>query len=385
MNAHVKLPFLLPLLLLGAGCTAEKSSNPLTPTVAGPIPGVTITAPSNAEPGSGSRVAVDRQPITLVVGNAVSNGPRPLNYLFEIATDVEFTNKVFGREGIEPGDGRTSLRLPDPLTTGRTYYWRSRAQDGANTGPYSSTTNFAVFTPIVIDRPGPLAPTNNQVLTTQRPTFTFTNAPRSGPVGAIFYELEVSESYAFDSKFANWAVAEQPNQTSTQLPLDGPYGKYFFWHVRAYDTSTIGPWTGPMAFSMPQAPSPPPGGGGGTPGKPCGPPYPNTGESVIACVSSQYPDKLVAGVSLDQRRANMAFLRDRVIETGICGGMDLGWNRKGNGEITLDGLAWVTGGQPYFVDIGYAYDDTSRPLQLMWGKGDITGGYVPYSPRPSCK
>jgi hypothetical protein len=102
-------------------------------------------------------------------------------------------------------------------------------------------------------------------------------------------------------------------------------------------------------------------------------------------VTSQYPERLAAGVSLDQRKANMAFLRDRMIETGICGGMDLGWNRKGNGELSLDGLAWRTGGQPYFVDIGFAYDDTSRPLQLMWSQGDVTGGFVSYSPAPTCK
>ena len=31
-----------------------------------------------------------------------------------------------------------------------------------------------------------------------------------------------------------------------------------------------------------------------------------------------------AGVSLSQRQANMAFLRDRIIEAGRCGGLDLG-------------------------------------------------------------
>src|SRR5262249_9502967 len=160
---------LLLQLIVVAGCAAEKSSNPLTPTVAGPIPGVTITAPSNTEPGAGSRIATDTQPVTLVVGNAVTNGVRPLSYVFEIATDTDFTNKVFVREGVQPGDGRTSLRLPDPLATGRTYYWRARAQDGANSGPYSSTTNFAIFTPIVINPPQPLRPANNEVLTTLRP------------------------------------------------------------------------------------------------------------------------------------------------------------------------------------------------------------------------
>ena len=36
-----------------AGCEAAKSSNPTSPTVAGPIPGVNITAPALIEPAQG--------------------------------------------------------------------------------------------------------------------------------------------------------------------------------------------------------------------------------------------------------------------------------------------------------------------------------------------
>src|SRR5262245_32639571 len=113
----MKLPGRLLILSLfvglTVGCAADKSSNPLTPTVAGPIPGVNITTPTLIDPGAGAMVAVDKQPITLVVGNSTTNSPRPLKYIFEIATDATFSNKVFTREGVEPGDGRTSLRLPD--------------------------------------------------------------------------------------------------------------------------------------------------------------------------------------------------------------------------------------------------------------------------------
>src|SRR5437870_11908741 len=89
-------------------CSTEKSSYPLSPTVAGPIPGVNISAPTPMQPSGGAQVAVDQQPVTLVVQNATTNGVRPLNYLFEVATDSQFTNKVFAREGISPGDGRTT-------------------------------------------------------------------------------------------------------------------------------------------------------------------------------------------------------------------------------------------------------------------------------------
>ena len=125
------------VLVAVAGCEPTKSSNPLSPTVAGPIPGVNITPPMPLEPRA-VKVPVDRQPVTLVVENAASNGQRPLSYVFEVATDAGFANIVWSRTGVTPGEGRTTMRLPDPLATGRSYYWRARAEDGANTGPYSA-------------------------------------------------------------------------------------------------------------------------------------------------------------------------------------------------------------------------------------------------------
>src|ERR1700730_9482938 len=144
----------LPAVLALAACAASKSADPLSPTVAGPIPGVSITSPSIMQPGLGAKVAVDQQPLTLTVGNAATSGVRPLSYVFEIAADASFANKVFSRDGITPGGtGQTSLRLPDALATGRTYFWHARAEDGANTGPFSTTAAFDVFTPIVIGAP----------------------------------------------------------------------------------------------------------------------------------------------------------------------------------------------------------------------------------------
>ena len=95
MNVLGRFLVVTPFVVLGFACKADKSENWLAPTVAGPIPGITITTPKPIEPGSGARVAVDTQPITLIVDNSSSNGPRPLSYAFEVAADASFTTKVF--------------------------------------------------------------------------------------------------------------------------------------------------------------------------------------------------------------------------------------------------------------------------------------------------
>ncbi|HEY2151718.1 MAG TPA: hypothetical protein VGH34_12985 [Vicinamibacterales bacterium] len=235
-------------------CEASKSSNPLSPSVAGPIPGINITAPSTVDPQNGVKIAMDKQPVTLSISNAGSNGPRPLNYLFEIATDANFNTKVFTRDSVTPGtNGKTTLTLPDPLATGHTYFWRTRAQDGANTGPYSSVASFTVFTPIVINDPVLVSPAALAVVDSIRPAFVVTDAVRSGPAGAISYLVEVADSDSFANKIT-WTAPEQATQTTLNTPSDLAYAKTYFWHVRAYDPTTLGPFSPTRAFTTPAAP-----------------------------------------------------------------------------------------------------------------------------------
>jgi hypothetical protein len=114
--------------------------------------------------------------------------------------------------------------------------------------------------------------------------------------------------------------------------------------------------------------------------------YPSTGPELIAFVSARYPEKLAAGVSHEERVANMEFLRDRIIEFGICGGMDIGWNMKRGGpEKSKDFVAWHDGRRHMGVDIAYAYDAPHRELQLVWAVYGPTRHYRAYEPRPRCK
>jgi hypothetical protein len=271
--------------VVSGACEVSKSSNPLSPTVAGPIPGVNITTPAPIVPSSGQKIPVDQQPLTLTVQNATTNGVRPLSYLFEIATDANFATKVFTKDKVAPGtNGQTSLKLPDSLATDKTYYWHALAQDGANTGNFTSTSSFAVFTPIVINAPVPTSPAANATVDGIRPTFTFTNATRSGPVGAVAYQVEVASDAAFTNKITVWNITEQSGQTTTQMPVDLKYRGVYYWHVFAFDISWVarGPWSPTLGFATPAEPvAPPP-----PPGVPVGPVGPDAFNLAAAVIHS---------------------------------------------------------------------------------------------------
>jgi hypothetical protein len=81
---------------------SSKTSTPLSPSIAGPIPGVNITAPTTIQPAIGAKVPNDQQPLTLVVGNASTSGVRPLTYVFEVAADAGFSTSCFRVRAFRP-------------------------------------------------------------------------------------------------------------------------------------------------------------------------------------------------------------------------------------------------------------------------------------------
>jgi hypothetical protein len=360
MKKLIALILVSPLVASTLACEVSKSENPLSPSVAGPIPGVGISAPSPLEPRDGINISVEQQPVTLTLENASTNGVRPLSYIFEVATDVDFSNKVFVREGVGNGDGgRTALRLPDPLATARTYYWRARAGDGANTGPFSGPAHFNIFTPIVIDRPTPRSPVNNVRISSLQPQFSIGNAPRSGPVGAISYELELADGDSFGNKISVWTFAEQPGQTNFNAPHGLVHNKQYFWHVRAYDGKAVGPWSDTQVFLTPIPPPPPPQTPTppSSPGAACGPPYPNQPFGIVQCRRSQYGRmssadlvNFLRGVARDLNSAGIAggpfgILRKR--NGANCGGYscDIICAGQGSGQRQWDVLGDSDGAQ----------------------------------------
>jgi hypothetical protein len=256
-----KILFALVLSTALAGCTLTKTENPLAPSVAGPIPGVNITAPNPLSPRDGFRVFNDQQPITLSLNNAQTSGVRPLYYLFEVASDAGFASTVFTLDKVPPGEGgRTTFRLTQNLASGRTYYWRSKAHDGANEGPYSPHASFEVVTPANFQPPVPRAPAHLGMASSSLPTFTWNNAERTGtPNGPVLYDIEISPRSTFVPALLVTVGEAAGAQTSAVPMTESLPSTVYYWRIRVKDSITTSEWAPLQNFTTPGA-----GGGGGS-------------------------------------------------------------------------------------------------------------------------
>jgi len=372
------------LTLALAGCEAQKSSNPLSPSVAGPIAGVNITPPKLVEPAQGFKYKESQQPIKLVIENATTTGVRPITYMFEVATDAEFTSKVYARGGVPPGDnGRTNVQI-DRLDLGRAYYWRAKADDGANASQFSSS-QFEVLPKPLLTPPGLVSPVNNDRVTSRRPTFTVNNSDHNAAIGSLNYEFQVATDQSFGVLVAGGMSDEGGGQTTFVAQADLASNVQHFWRARSTDGETTSAWAATQTFRTPAAPSPGPSPGPGPGPGNGGSCASNNGPAIVTCIAAKYPEYLVGGISLGQRQANMSFIRDRIIEAGKCGGLDLGQNlKRGGPELSIDFLAWRQPGGEMGVDIAFDYDNTSTTLRLQWSEAGFGATYKAY-PNGSCQ
>jgi hypothetical protein len=248
---------MLLLLCPLAACQTQKSSNPLSPSVAGPIAGVNITPPVLLRPAQGTKLKDSDQPIQLVVQNAATTGVRPLTYRFEVSTDSSFGSTLFARSGIAPGaNNQTSVQL-DTLPLNQNYYWRARAEDGANTGSYASAA-FFVFPHASINPPVAIAPVGNVLVGNTTPVLQVQNAATAGPVGTLSYEFQVAKDQGFTQLAAAGAIVEGAGGTTTFTSGALSGALTYFWRARASDGETTSAWATTQAFKTPNAPSPSP-------------------------------------------------------------------------------------------------------------------------------
>ena len=249
--------------LIAAGCQQSKSANPLSPDIAGPIPGVSITAPKPLEPAVGQTLETSQQPFTFLIENASTSGVRPLYLQFQLAADAGFQTIAHSVDRIEPGpNGRTTYTMNIALANPGTYYWRSRSFDGANTGPWSAAASFTLAEPVIIDTPIPVGPIGQ--IDTVTPQFVVRNGRISGPAGPVIYRFEVATLPDEGAVAAVLSTSVGSGSTTTiSAGSAAPYATTLYWRAYGTNGAIESPRSGWAAFRTPNAPAT---GGGGTGG-----------------------------------------------------------------------------------------------------------------------
>jgi hypothetical protein len=358
--------------VLAAGCEVSKSSNPLSPSVAGPIAGVTIGRPNALEPGQDWQIFMRDQPLKLRFQNVTSSGVRPISYTVEIASDAAFNSIVFKRTGVTAASGDTTvLQLPDALATGRTYWWRVRAEDGANSSDYSVPKSFVAVEPVVLGTPVLNSPIGT--ITTMTPEFKITGGSRSGPAAKIIYQVQVANDQAFASIAATFSPDETLPQTTIAQNYSFLNNKTYYWRVQAKDTGdsqAVSAWSSTQVFVTSQPAPPPPiggGGGGGPVGtgdwKSCGS---APGDTLVGCVRS--------AVYVQSTEANAFEITKRV--AWLLRGQGYGLLQKGSGEniITWQGNSF---------SISRVCAPGGYPVKVLSDAGTGGGNGASWAPDPA--
>lgn len=354
------------VLILGVtACETAKSSNPLSPTIAGPIEGVVISPPKGLEPAPNQQIKDNEQPFRVVLENATTTSPRPFTMRMQIATDANFSSVVWSRDGIQPGEnGQTHFTMSERLQAGRQYYYRAMADDGANQSAWSDAVGFQVLMPAAFGAPRPRSPISNEQISTQRPELVVSNGSAQGPVATPFYLFQVSTAANFSEIVVSEEAVQQGGETKLVVPAPLPYSRTYYWRVRISDGQTVGPWSDIETFRTPSAPDPGPSPSpdpGPAPGGSC---VLSTGLAIISCNRARYghmsSSQIVSFLTQSARDLNAAGIDGApfglLVKTGghQCNGFscDILCAGNGSGQRQWDVLSDSEGAQdPVFNEV----------------------------------
>jgi hypothetical protein len=237
--------------------------------------------------------------------------------------------------------------------------------------PSTDAQTNADGTKLKASAPTPLTPANLNRVSTLTPELKLQNGASTFEGASLSYEFEIYDNNGGARVAQSGAVAAtSASETLWTVPdgvlkLNGSYG----WRARAIYQGVAGSWSADMANFRTPLPAPVPDSNHPGPVYCAG----SSGKEIADCVAAAYPEKLVATAtgdfSLERRWENMEFLRDRLIETGICKGLNLGLNlKRGGPAISRDFIVWRANkgknGTDRGVDIASGYDDVKTKLKL---------------------
>jgi hypothetical protein len=242
-----------------------------------------------------------------------------------VASDSAFQNKVFARSSVSPGTNGKTTQTLDPLPVGKTYHWRARAEDGANTGPYM-TAAFEVLPQPELDAPGIISPVSNVTVSSLQPTLLMAAPNRNAAVGPLIYDLQIGLDIAFSQVVSIGRFPEAGAQSTFTPSTPLPPSRAHYWRIRAGDGETTSAWSVTESFTTPgaaPAPAPNPGPGPTPPGGPC---IGNNPEAIVSCERAKF-----GHMSHSQMFTFMQSVASSLNRNSISGG-PFGILRKASGE-----------------------------------------------------
>lgn len=232
--------------------------------------------------------------------------------------------------------------------------------------PTEGPTANADGTKLKATAPQIAAPRAGNRVSNLTPTLRLTNgSPEFDPTAVLSYVFEVYDEATLIA--TSEPVTGSGSETTWNVPSNVlGINRVYSWRGRAVYNGVAGTWSDgaffrtPVGSVAPETPGPVPCAG-------------SSGKEIAQCVADAYPEKLVAtsagDFSLERRWANMEFLRDRIIETGLCKGLNLGWNlKRGGPEISRDFMVLRGSrgkhGTDRGVDVASGYDAVREKLRL---------------------
>ncbi len=368
---------LAALLAAAGGCEIQKSANPLSPSIAGPLPNVTIAAPRPVEPPNGAEL-LTTAPVRLVFENATSNSPRPFWQTVEIAADVHFSTILYSSGRLDPDpSGRTTHIVPGKLADGVTYYWRARAEDGANASDPSAPAYFSVVEPVIIDPPIPVSPIGGVTTSSDAPEFVVTNGRVSGPAGQVVYRFEVASDPGFGNPVASGSTNRSAGATTRHSVGKLPAGQLLYWRAWGTNGKVTSDYSAVQSFRTPAPPPPAPTPSPTPAPSPNRTPDPPPGQRlplpnmffVVQEVARQYPAALAN--SCQDHGGTWEFM-DRVVDRLRQYDTRWGynWKRGRIGDPSLDVVDYHWGPGP---------DENSTDVYII----DVIAGHCGPNPSPT--
>jgi hypothetical protein len=203
-------------------------------------------------PLGGAQVSVLRP--TLNIRNAVDAQGDELTYEFEVYSDETLTNRVANVPALASGTATTSWQVDLDLDDKLQYWWRCRADDGTDVGPWSETGSFTVNhvnqPPAVVEIVGPPRASILHNLTYELAWKSSTDPDLNDAISA--YHIQIADNPDFLNPVVDDASISAEEANVILKPLSRfagsgglQSGTVYYWRLRAADLfGAWSDWTG---------------------------------------------------------------------------------------------------------------------------------------------